>query len=123
MTGQVKEDIISRFGELGLRINAGTLSIDPALLKTDEFLQSPQTFDYYNVKGEESNLMVEANCLAFTYCQVPVIYRKAEANKITVSSTDNTQKHFDGLSLDTATTQALFDRVNRIEKIEVDIKL
>ena len=123
MTGQVKEDIISRFGEIGLRINAGILSINPALLKTDEFLQSPQTFEYYNVKGEESNLIVEANCLAFTYCQVPVIYRKAEANKITVSCTDGTQKHFDGLSLDATTTQALFDRGNRLEKIEVDIKL
>jgi len=123
MTGQVKEDIISRFGELGLRIKAGALSIDPALLKTDEFLQTAQPFDYYNVNGEERSLTVEANCLAFTYCQVAVVYRKAEANKITVSYTDGTQKHFDGLSLDATSTQALFDRGNRIEKIEVDIKL
>ena len=123
MTGQVKEDIISRFGELGLRIKAGALSIDPALLNTDEFLQTAQPFDYYNVNGEERSLTVEANSLAFTYCQVAVVYRKAEANKITVSYTDGTQKHFDGLSLDATTTQALFDRGNRIEKIEVDIKL
>ena len=123
MTGQVKEDIISRFGELGLRIKAGALSIDPALLKTDEFLQTDQPFDYYNVNGEERSLAVETNCLAFTYCQVAVVYRKAEANKITVSFTEGTQKHFDGLSLDATTTQALFDRGNHIEKIEVDIKL
>ena len=123
MTGQVKEDIISRFGELGLRIKAGALSIDPVLLKTDEFLQTAQSFDYYNVEGKERSLTVEASCLAFTYCQVAVIYRKTEANKITVSYTDGIQKNFVGLSLDSTTTQALFDRRNRVEKIEVDIKL
>ena len=123
MTGQVKGRHHQSFWELGLRIKTGVLSIDPALLKADEFLQTAQSFNYFNVNGEERSLTVEANCLAFTYCQVAVVYRKAEANKMMVSYTDGTQKHFDGLSLDATTTQALFDRVNSIEKIEVDIKL
>ena len=37
MTGQVKEEIITRFGELGIRIREGTLKIDPRLLQTSEF--------------------------------------------------------------------------------------
>ena len=32
MTGQVKEDILSRFGELGVTVKNGQLSFDPVLL-------------------------------------------------------------------------------------------
>ena len=38
MTGQVKEDIICRFGELGVRVREGRISIDPTLLSDSEFL-------------------------------------------------------------------------------------
>ena len=106
MTSKLKKTSSVVFGELGLQIKAGALSIDH-LLNTGEFLQTAQPFDYYNVNGEERSLTIEANSLAFTYCQVAVVYRKAEANKITVSYTDGTQKHFDGLSLDATNTQAL----------------
>lgn len=33
MTGQVKEDILSRFGELGVRVSDGTLGFDPTILR------------------------------------------------------------------------------------------
>ena len=35
MTGQVKEDILSRFGELGLRVKEGRLCFDFTLLKEE----------------------------------------------------------------------------------------
>ena len=38
MTGQVKEDIIARFGELGVRVREGRVSIEPTLLSDSEFL-------------------------------------------------------------------------------------
>ncbi|HSN65499.1 MAG TPA: hypothetical protein VLS94_02620, partial [Fusibacter sp.] len=38
MTGQVKEDIISRFGELGVTILGGEINFDPSLLSKTEFL-------------------------------------------------------------------------------------
>ena len=38
MTGQVKEDIITRFGELGVRVKNGCVSIEPSLLSDSEFL-------------------------------------------------------------------------------------
>ena len=123
MTGQVKEDILSRFGELGLRIKEGCLSIDPSLLKTSEFLETTQQFNYFNVKGEERVIELSANSLAFTYCQVPVVYRKGSTNKITVSFGDGSQKVVESLHLDTSTTQSLFSRENLIERVDVDLNL
>ena len=61
MTGQVKEDIISRFRELGLRVADGALHIEPVLLREDEFQN-----------GE----------LRFTYCAVPFTYRKSSNRQI-----------------------------------------
>lgn len=123
MTGQVKEDILSRFGELGLRVKEGCLSIDPSLLKTSEFLETTQQFNYFNVKGEERVIELSANSLAFTYCQVPVVYRKGSTNKITVSFGDGSQKVVESLHLDTSTTQSLFSRENLIERVDVDLNL
>ena len=37
MTGQVKEEVLSRFGELGLRVAGGAVHFDPRLLRACEF--------------------------------------------------------------------------------------
>ena len=39
MTGQVKEDILSRFGELGVSVSNGAVQFNPEILRTDEFLK------------------------------------------------------------------------------------
>jgi hypothetical protein len=43
MTGSVKEEILSRFGELGIRVSNGQAHFEPALLRTREFMPSPNT--------------------------------------------------------------------------------
>ena len=55
MTGQVKEDIISRWFELGVTVRDGQLSFAPTMLTDADF-----------VNGE----------LHFTYCGTEVVYRK-----------------------------------------------
>ena len=49
MTGQVKEDILSRFGELGVYVNNGKLLFNPRLLRVDEFLKEPVIFKYTGI--------------------------------------------------------------------------
>ncbi|MEN8812245.1 MAG: hypothetical protein ABF277_02935, partial [Candidatus Arcticimaribacter sp.] len=123
MTGQVKEDILSRFGELGVRIQQGEIHFDPALLNENEFLNEAKTFSYYNLIGERKELELSKDSLVFTYCQVPVVYKKATESKITISYTDGRQKTLGGQGLDKETTAQLFARNNTIEKIEVEIKI
>ena len=75
MTGQVKEEILTRFGELGVRVSAGTVHFDPVLLRSCEFLPAPGTLRYLDVAGIWKEVEVPASGLAFTWCQVPVVYR------------------------------------------------
>jgi hypothetical protein len=123
MTGQVKEDILSRFGELGVRIQKGEIHFDPALLNENEFLNEAKTFSYYNLIGEKKELELSKDSLAFTYCQVPVVYKKTPESKITISFTGGHQKTLGGQGLDKETTTQLFARNNTIEKIEVELEV
>jgi hypothetical protein len=74
MTGQVKEEILTRFGELGCFVQNEKILFDTSLLRQSEFIDEPKLFSYYNFKAELKELQIEENQLAFTYCQVPIIY-------------------------------------------------
>ena len=52
MTGQVKEDILCRFGELGVFVKEGRLSFDPCLLRKAEIINVPKVFEYVDVDLE-----------------------------------------------------------------------
>ncbi len=121
MTGQVKEDILTRFGELGVQINEGQLLFDPSLLKPEEFLSTPKTFTYFNVAGEKKELHLEKNCLAFTYCQVPIIYKKGSSLSLEVEYHNTKPVKIKGNALTIEMTKALFHRTNDIVLINVEI--
>ena len=121
MTGQVKEDILSRFGELGVFIKNGSLQFNPCLLRKQEFLTAPKSFNYVNVYFEHQSIALEANSLCFTFCQIPVVYKIATNQCIEIVSTDGTSKKIDSLTLDTMTSQQIFGRKGKIEQIIVNV--
>ena len=49
MTGQVKEEIITRMGELGCFIDNGQLEFNPKLLRRSEFLTEIRDFTFINI--------------------------------------------------------------------------
>ncbi len=121
MTGQVKEDILSRFGELGIRISNGVLGFDPTILRSEEFLTEPQTFNYVSVTGEKTAIALEKDTLAFTYCQVPIIYKKSKTEGIEVVLQSGEVQTFPENTLDVSLSTALFQRSNAIYKITVSV--
>jgi hypothetical protein len=121
MTGQVKEDVLSRFGELGVSVCKGVVQFNPEILRTDEFLKSKDVFNYVNLAKEKCSIDLEEDSLAFTYCQVPVIYKKASNFAIKVFLTDGSILSFQGKSLDIETSQMLFDRGGKVDKLEVSV--
>ncbi len=50
MTGQVKEDVITRFVELGVVVEDGVIHFRPVTLRRDEFLSEPNTW-HFSVGG------------------------------------------------------------------------
>lgn len=119
MTGQVKEDILARWGELGVRVTDGRIVFNPALLKKAEFLTRPTTFSYYDVTGAAKSLPLGTGTLAFTYCQVPVVYRLSNEPSISITYADGSRTKHEGRELDRSTSAKLFDRTGEIEALEV----
>jgi len=77
MTGQVKEDILTRFLELGVRTVAGRIRFAPGFLRDEEFLATPGEFRFFSDTGSAEVLALPAGSLAFTICNVPVVYSRA----------------------------------------------
>ena len=121
MTGQVKEDVLSRIGELGVFVKEGKLNFSPKLLRENEFITTPQTFKYTAISKEEKTINLKEGSLCFTYCQIPIIYSLSEKEGIEVVFNDASKTIFNSLSLDVKTSTKVFSRSNEINHIEVSI--
>ncbi|MCB0651119.1 MAG: hypothetical protein KDC85_07565 [Saprospiraceae bacterium] len=122
MTGQVKEDIISRFGELGVFVSEGQLYFNPCLLRKNEFLEETKIFEYVDVFLEHKQLTLEKGSLCFTYCQVPVVYKLGTQNHLEILHKSGTSAMFETLSLDQNTSRQVFERTGEVVQIMVHIK-
>lgn len=119
MTGQVKEDIISRFREIGIKIGDGKIIINPSLLRKEEFLKKEETFIYYDLDGKEQKINCKKNSLAMTYCQVPFVYNLSNTEKIVVHKTNGEEVILDKLELKEEVSQSIFNRNGEIIGVEV----
>ena len=123
MTGQVKEEILTRFVELGARIREGQITIDPALLRRREFAAEARTFCYLDVDQSWRSLDLPPASLAFTWCQLPFVYildDSAEAGLEIELDNGETQK-FPTATLAPELSAHVFERTGHIRKVTVRI--
>jgi hypothetical protein len=123
LTGQVKEDFLCRMGELGVFVKNGEIHFQPALLRREEFLDAPGEFTYFDVAGVKQRLRLQAGALAFTYCQVPIIYRRARGNSLLVVQAGGATQPFNELRLDSNLSRLIFERAGKVLRIEVSLGL
>ena len=121
MTGQVKEDVLSRFGELGVEVSNGKLEFNPRLLRKDEFLQESNIFNYIAIPSKKESILISKDSLCFTYCQIPVIYTIADEDSLTVDFSNGTSKTFNNLSLDVEISNQVFNRNGEVVQLNVQI--
>ena len=121
MTGQVKEDILCRFGELGVFVTSGQLYFNPVLLRRDEFLDTPKPFSYTDVNKEIKTIDLNVESLAFTYCQVPIIYQLATTEGLEVVDEKGDTRQISGLILSKETSSAIFKRTGEIKRVVVSL--
>ena len=119
LTGQVKEDIICRWGELGIRISNGILSINPELLRKSEFCQKREPFSWYDIDGTQQSFQLSAGSLAFTYCQVLFVYHLSETPLLKIRGKDSAERP--DLTLSYEESSALFGRTGAITRIDVHL--
>ncbi|MBN2184415.1 MAG: hypothetical protein JW746_03720 [Candidatus Krumholzibacteriota bacterium] len=122
MTGQVKEEIITRLGELGVVVDEGRVIFDPVILRRSEFLSAEADFGFYGIDGKYRTITVPEGCLAFTFCQVPVIYHLTAGEKwLEVESAGGSKVREKGCLLDRVSSRPLFDRTGSVSRIDVGI--
>ena len=121
MTGQVKEDILVRIAELGVKINKGKLQFQPTILQKKEFILQEQEVVFVTVDGKQNPIVLPKESLAFSFCQVPIIYKIAAENQIELHYADGSNSVFQSLELDADTSKKIFQRTNEIVQVVVSI--
>lgn len=103
MTGQVKEEILTRWVELGLSVESETLSISCPLLNPAEFR--------------------EDGTLSFSWCGVPFTYRRVdtEAEQQIEVTMDGKAVTRSGTNLTREESAELFSRSGRIQTVRVAV--
>ena len=122
MTGQVKEDVISRFHELGFYVNGGKITFEPTVLRKSEFIDEEKSFKFVNLDNEITYMDLNANSLVFTVCQVPIIYNISDKEDIKIIANDGGEQIIDGHELNFEHSRNIFNRTNLIKAVHVRVR-
>ena len=123
MTGQVKEEIIARWIELGLKVLDGQIRFDPVLVREQEFLSHPEEFEYLDVAGAFRTPTLEANSLAFTMCQVIFVVHRSQEWRVVVRYSDGTEQTLHQDRLDPGSSKEIFGRTGKIARVDFFLPL
>ena len=119
MTGQVKEDILCRIGELGVSVQNDQLVFQPQILLRSEFLKEEKEVKIIDIKGNKQTISLDRDSLLFTYCQVPVIYILSDSEGIDIERTDGSKNSYGGFELNPTDTKAVINRSGAVKQIRV----
>ena len=115
LTGQVKEGILCRFGELGIDFHEGRLSFRPLLLREAEFA---------GLAAGPHHEELPEDTLSFTLAGTAINYRLQEDidnAAATVHFSDGNSSEWPTGQLDVETTAKLTGRTGEISKVDVAI--
>jgi hypothetical protein len=123
MTGQVKEELLARIAELGAFVEQGVLSFDPLMLRESEFTTQKTTFHYIDVHGQGLSIELPPSSLAYTFCQVPIVYICSDDDRIDIAYSSGRQRRVAGHYLDVETSGHVFRRDGHIGRITVHLRM
>ncbi len=120
MTGQVKEEILTRLLELGLRVRDGEIHVEPVLLRPETFVTAPTSWNVRTADGASEEIDLPADSLGLTLCHVPVVVTLGEGpGAIEVELADGTVRRFPGSVLDRSTSAEIFRRDGAVRRVNV----
>jgi hypothetical protein len=119
MTGQVKEDILSRIGELGIEIQDGCIEFSDSLLDQEEFLKDLASFEYFDLQNQKQQLKLDKGSIVFMFCQIPIVYSISKSPGIQVQFNDGSSERIEGSRLPASVSRKIFSREGNIRNIQV----
>ena len=122
MTGQVKEEIITRLGELGISIIGGSIHINPRFLKKKELLQEKTDFTYIDHSGNKKSAAADPQTLIFTYCGVPFRIIQSQNDYLIVLKSNKSSREDKKRILTREESLSIFKREGIISEIQIGMK-
>ena len=119
LTGQVKEDILCRWGELGVKVDQGRILLEPLLLRRDEFLDKPTEFHYCDIEGQRRKWLLPSKSLGFTLCQTPFVYQLGQRDSLVTIWKNGVKRIHSKMEVDVASSRAIFQRTGMVQRVEV----
>ena len=117
MTGQVKEEILTRLREMGIFVENGLIVFNPILIRRKELITQASQFNYINVNGQPKIIDLPSDSCACTFCQVPIVIKAGERQFITLHWDDGHTEEIEGCILDQIISHHIFRRDKVIQQI------
>ena len=120
MTGQVKEDILTRWFELGVEVKNGHILFHPENVDPSEFIhdlnvENQSLFErHFNIVLPESHTFA-----AFSCCHIPVLYLKDNVAKVVLQLKDDKTFEISGHEINEKWTEVIFARTGLVQQINV----
>ena len=96
------------------------LEFNPKLLRRSEFLNKKRDFTFINIFKQKLNTTMEKNQLAFTYCQVPIIYNLNDKDwQIEIQLSDGSNEKIKGRKISKKLSAPIFKRSGDVQKINL----
>jgi hypothetical protein len=121
LTGQVKEDVIARLGEMALTVINGNIVFEPSLVNEDEILEKNQTFDFISITAEPRQISLKKGQMGFTFCLTPVVLEFNGKKKIKVFYTDGSTEEIAGRIINHRISSLIFSRNGEIDRVVVSL--
>lgn len=121
MTGQVKEEVITRLAELGLVVSEGVIAFNPVLLRAQEFLSDPMPLHYFDVAGRARTITIESGQIGFTFCQVPVVVQQGRESSIAIRYNDGAESVLSADRLPEELSHSVFMKKGEVSQLTVTI--
>lgn len=121
MTGQVKEEVITRLAETGIRILEGKISIDETLIDENEFHREVVKWQVTGCNGNKQNITLSAGSFGATFCQTPYIVKKGKEKSVTINFTDSSKESYKGTTVPEKISQTIYRRTGEVQLMEFTI--
>jgi hypothetical protein len=122
MTGQVKEEVLTRLGEVGIRVEDGRIVIRPILLRDSEWTEGA-TFEYRDLAGHWASVELPSGSFAVTFCQVPVVVHRSDHLAVAAHLQDGSVVSGEDGCLDPHVSESVFRREGRVRLLEVHVPI
>jgi hypothetical protein len=124
MTGAVKEEILARPRELGVRVEDGRVVFDALLLDRAELLEEPVSWTIATTDGRTDTIELDAGSLGLTVCGIPVVVTEVSGRpSVELDLADGGTVRFQGTRVERAESAAIFGRTGEVTRIRAGIRI